>query len=123
MRPPQTHRSRTSGGVLWDFLTFERLITGPLVQLIYWAGLGVIALAGFFTIGASVGLALHNDGLAGWLLAIPAMVAGLFVVVVLMILWRAACEFHIAIFRISDDLRALRRREEAEAAPRGDRPA
>jgi hypothetical protein len=108
--------------VLWDFLTFERLITGPLVQLIYWAGLGVIALAGFFVIGASVGLALHNDGLAGWLLAIPALVAGLLIVAVLMILWRAACEFHIAIFRISDDLRALRRREDAAAALGVERP-
>jgi len=119
MRPPQTHRNRTSGGVLWEFLTFERLITGPLVQLIYWAGLGVIALGGFFAVGASVGLALHNDGLAGWLLAAP----GLLVVAVLMILWRAMCEFQIAIFRISDDLRALRRRQEAEALLNSDRSA
>ncbi|HSZ50876.1 MAG TPA: DUF4282 domain-containing protein [Caulobacteraceae bacterium] len=35
------------------------------------------------------------------------------------ILWRAFCEFYVAIFRISDDLAALRRAAEREAnAPR-----
>jgi hypothetical protein len=29
-------------------------------------------------------------------------------VVIMALLWRAICEFYVAIFRISDDLRALR---------------
>ena len=32
--------------ILWDLLTFERLMTNSVVHLIYWAGLGLIALAG-----------------------------------------------------------------------------
>lgn len=123
MRPAPPHRRHSSGGgLLRDLLTFDRLITGPLVVLIYWAGLGVVALFGFFAVGAAVGLALHNDGAAGWLLAIPALVAGLLVVAALMLMWRGICEFYVAIFRISDDLRALRRREEAQTVLRNDRP-
>jgi hypothetical protein len=123
MRPASTYRKKASkGGLLHELLTFERLITAPLVVLIYWAGLGVIALAGFFAVGAAVGLALHNDGPAGWLLAVPALVAGLLVVAAMVVGWRALCEFYVAVFRISDDLRALRRRDEAQDALRADRP-
>lgn len=123
MPPARTNRRNFSGGgLLWDLLTFDRLITGPLVVLIYWAGLGVVALIGFFAVGAAVGLALHSEGAAGWLLAVPALVAGLLVVAALMLMWRGICEFYVAIFRISDDLRALRRREEAQTVLRNDRP-
>ena len=88
MRPPQTSRTNApSRGLLWDLLTFDRLITGPVVHLIYWAGLGVIVLMAFGVIGTAIGLAL---------------------------LWRAVCEFYVAIFRISDDLRALRLSDEAD---------
>ena len=116
------HKSGAREGLLWDLLTFERLLGAPLVAPIYWAGLGVIALVGFGAIGAAVGLALRNDGLAGWLLAIPALVAGLLVVAALVLLWRATCEFYVAVCRISDDLRALRRRDEQQDALKNGRP-
>ncbi len=87
-------------------------------MLIYWAGLGVIALIGFSVVGAGVGLATRENGLSGWLLGAPLLVGGALVVVALTLLWRAICEFYIAIFRISDDLRALRRNDDALFAAR-----
>jgi hypothetical protein len=115
MRPAQTTRtSAPSRGLLWDLLTFDRLITGPVVHLIYWAGLGIIMLMAFGVIGTAIGLALREGNLAGVLLAIPALVAGLLVAAALSLLWRAVCEFYVAIFRISDDLRALRLADEAD---------
>ena len=120
MAPQPTLRSGApSRGLLWDLLTFDRLITGPVVHLIYWAGLGVIVLMGFGVVGTAIGLALREATLTGALLAIPALVAGLLIAVILALLWRAICEFYVAIFRISDDLRALRLSDEALRRPPG----
>lgn len=114
MRAPQTTRSRASTrGLLWDLLTFDRLITGPVIHLIYWAGLGVIVLFGFGVVGGAIGLAIREANLTGALLALPVMVAGLLIAAGLALLWRAICEFYVAIFRISDDLHALRLSDEA----------
>lgn len=113
---PVGGKRRTSGGLFWDLLTFDRLISGSIIHLIYWSGLGVIALMGFFVIGASAGLALHNDGLAGWLLAVPALIGGILAVLALGLIWRASCEFYVAVLRISDDLRALRANDDAVTA-------
>jgi hypothetical protein len=113
MRSP-THRRRSpDGGSIWDILTFDRLLTGPVIHLIYWAGLGIIALFGFFVLGASIGLALREESWLGLLLAVPIAVAGLLAVAALVLLWRGVCEFYVAVFRISDDLRALRRADDA----------
>ena len=113
MSPMAGKRRTSSGGMVWDLLTFDRLISGQIIHLVYWAGLGVIALMGFFFIGAAAGLALHNDGAAGWLLALPALVGGVLAVLALGLIWRASCEFYVAILRISDDLRALRSNDDA----------
>jgi hypothetical protein len=91
----------------WDLLTFERLLTGPVVHIIYWCGLGLIILFGFGVVGAAVGLTLRGEGIEK-LIGLPVLVAGALVVLGLALLWRAVCEFYVAIFRISDDLRALR---------------
>ncbi|HEX6860564.1 MAG TPA: DUF4282 domain-containing protein [Caulobacteraceae bacterium] len=104
----------TGEALLWDLLTFERLMTGPVVHLIYWAGLGVLALAAFSTVGAGIGVALREGSILGKLLAIPVMVAGLLVCGAGVLLWRSFCEFYVAIFRISDDLRAMREEVEAD---------
>ncbi len=113
MRPAPAQRRRQST-TLWDFLTFERMMTGPVIHLIYWAGLGMIAIVGFGVVGAGVGLGMRDEGVAGWLLAIGVLVAGLLMVGAFALIWRGACEFFVAIFRISDDLRALRRSDEAK---------
>ena len=108
-------KSRGLGAtVFWDLLTFDRLMTGPVIHLIYWAGLGVIALGAFSAIGAAVGVALREASIFGKLLALPVLVAGMLVCVAGILLWRSFCEFYVAIFRISDDLRAMREGVEAE---------
>jgi len=103
-------------GWLWGLLTFERMITGPVIHLIYWAGLGVIVVAAFGVVGASVGIAIREKSLETVLLAIPAAVAGLLIVLAGGLIWRGFCEFYVVIFRIGDDLAALRRVAEQEAA-------
>ncbi|HTK36648.1 MAG TPA: DUF4282 domain-containing protein [Caulobacteraceae bacterium] len=94
--------------LFWDLLTFDRLMTGPVIHLIYWCGLGLVCLFGFTVIGAAVGVAIRDGSLQGALLAIPVLVGGLLVIVALVLLWRGACEFFMAVFRIADDLAALR---------------
>lgn len=111
---PKSRKRGSGGGVLWDLLTFDRLISGPLIHLIYWAGLGVIVLGAFGAIGAAVGVVLSDEDIMGKLLALPVSVAGLLVCVALIMLWRSFCEFYVAIFRISEDLRALRQANDAE---------
>jgi hypothetical protein len=100
-----------------DLLTFDRLLTAPVIHIIYWCGLGLILLAGFAVIGAAAGLMLRGQGAAEKLIALPALVAGALLVVILALLWRALCEFYVAIFRISDDLRALREAGDAGHGP------
>jgi hypothetical protein len=94
--------------LIWDLLTFERLMTGPITHLIYWAGLGLIVLLGFGVVGASIGAAIRDGTIEGAMLAAPMLVGGLLVTAALLLLWRGMCEFYLAVFRIADDLRALR---------------
>jgi len=120
-RATQKRKASTAG--IGTFLTFDRMVAGQVILLIYWSGLGIIALIGFSVIGAGVGLAMREDGLSGWLLGGPLLVAGILVVIALTLLWRAVCEFYIAVFRISDDLRALRRNDDALFAARAEQRA
>jgi hypothetical protein len=93
--------------IFWDLLTFDRLLTGPMMHIVYWCGLAFISLIGFAGVGAAVGLSIRGEGLER-LVALPALVVGALVVLALALLWRLACEFFVAVFRISDDLHALR---------------
>ena len=112
MRAPKT-RSTTPRQMLWDLLTFDRRLAVPVIHLVYWAGLGLIALFAFSVVGASVGVALR-EGFTGILLAIPVLVAGFLVVGAMTLIWRSFCEFYVAVFRISDDLAALRAQAERD---------
>jgi hypothetical protein len=102
-------------GRVWSYLTFDRLITGQVIHLVYWAGLSVIVIAAFSVVGASIGVAVREGSWASILLAIPVLVVGLLVVGGVGLIWRAFCEFYVVIFRISDDLAALRKASEADA--------
>lgn len=116
-------RETTPGELFIDLLTFDRLMTGPVVHLIYWAGLALLVLGGFSVVGGAVGIALREEGVWGWLLALPMLVSGLLVLGAGVLLWRSFCEFYVAIFRISDDLRAMRKAAEAETAASAPAPA
>jgi hypothetical protein len=103
-------------GWVSDVLTFERMLTGPVIHLVYWCGLGVIVVAAFGVIGASVGIAIRERSWETVILAIPALIGGLLIVAAGGLIWRAFCEFFVVIFRIGDDLSALRRVAEQEQA-------
>lgn len=109
MRSSKVKPAKQSGGApLWDLLTFDRLLTGPVIHLIYWSGLGLIVLFGCTVVGAAVGVALRDGSLAGALLAIPVVVAGFLVLVAMVLIWRGFCELYVAVFRIAEDLREIR---------------
>jgi energy-converting hydrogenase Eha subunit E len=114
MRRPLNRPKGTGSGILWDLLTFEHLMTNQVIHIIYWAGLALIALGAFGTMGAAVGLVIRDPTLFGLLLAVPVIVGGFLVMGALVLLWRSFCEFYVAIFRISEDLAVLRADVEAE---------
>jgi energy-converting hydrogenase Eha subunit E len=118
--PRPLNRPQGPGAALiWDMLTFERLMTNTVVHLIYWAGLAIIAVGVFGFIGAAVGVALRDPFPWGLLMAVPVVVVGLLAMAALILLWRSFCEFYVAIFKISEDLSALREEMEAEKAKAG----
>ena len=99
--------------LVWDLLTFDRRLAVPVIHLVYWAGLGLIALFAFSIVGASAGVAMR-DLPEGLLLALPVLVAGFLVTGALTLIWRSFCEFYVAVFRISDDLAAIRAASERD---------
>ncbi len=111
-RPTSTAPKSTARSFIWDMLTFERLMTGPITHLIYWAGMAIIVIIGFGIAGGAIGLVIRDFSLGGVALAIPVVVVGLLVTVALVMIWRGMCEFYLAVFRIADDLRALRLAQE-----------
>ena len=112
-----TTRRSTSAELLWDLLTFDRLLTGPVIHLIYWAGLALIVLGGFATLGGAVGVAMREDAPMGVLLALPVLIGGLLFLAAGVLIWRSFCEFYVAIFRISEDLKAMRAAVERQGVP------
>jgi hypothetical protein len=123
MRRPLKRPQGIGSALLWDLLTFERLMTSQVIHLIYWAGLGLISIGAFGAIGAAVGVAIRDPFPFGILLAIPVIVGGLLVMAALVLLWRSFCEFYVAVFKISEDLTVLRADVEAERARLGKPPA
>ena len=113
MGPDRSGAGRRHGWI-WNLLTFERTLTGPVIHLVYWCGLGVIVVAAFAVVGASIGIAIRERSLETALLALPALIGGLLLVAAGGLLWRAFCEFYVIIFKIGDDLGALRRAAEEE---------
>ena len=113
MRRALNRQSGAGATVLWDLLTFEHLLTNQVIHVIYWAGLALIALGAFGTMGAAVGLVIRDPTLFGLLLAVPVVIGGLLVMAALILLWRSFCEFYVAIFKISEDLAVLRADVEA----------
>jgi hypothetical protein len=118
MRRPLKRPDGQAAGV-WDLLTFEHLMAGQVIHLIYWAGLAIIALGAFGTIGAAIGVAIRDPFPFGLLLAVPVLVGGVLVMGALILLWRAFCEFYVAVFKISEDLTVLRADVEADRARLG----
>ena len=119
MRRPLQRPDGAGGQFIWDLLTFERLMTGQVFHLVYWAGLGVIGIIAFGILGATIGVAIREGSIVGILLALVVFGVGLLGVAAIVLLWRSFCEFYVTVFKISEDLAVLRRDVEDE---RGRRP-
>src|ERR1700760_1253598 len=103
MRPIHKSTGRESvGSFLWDLLSFQRMLTGPVLHLVYWAGLGVIFIASCGMIAGSVTVAAREGGM-GILLGFASLIASLLAMAGLVLLWRMLCEFYVAGFRIRED--------------------
>ena len=74
-----------------DLLSFNRMITPVFIHVIYWIGIVAVMLAGF-------GVVAGGGGILKGLLA---MLVGVIVV-------RVGCEVLIVLFRINDNLAAIR---------------
>ena len=114
MRRPVDKPKGPGAALIWDLLTFDKLMTNTVVHLIYWAGLAIVAVGVFGFIGAAVGVAIRDPFPFGLLMAIPVAVVGLLVMAALLLIWRSFCEFYVAVFRISEDLSALRAEAESD---------
>ena len=54
MRAPKKNRLGSPRELFVDLLTFDRRLAVPVIHLVYWAGLGLIALIAFSFVGAFV---------------------------------------------------------------------
>lgn len=105
------------GEIYHSLLTFDRLVTRPVVHMVYWAGLGLFFLAACGVAGMAVGSAIHDSDPMGWLLAFGMTVVGWLLILVGVLVWRAACEFYMAVLSIAEDLRTLRQYQEKLEIP------
>lgn len=119
MRRPLERPKGPGAQFLWDLLSFERLMTSQVIHLVYWAGLGVIAIVAFGVLGATIGVAIREGTILGILLALAVLAVGLLGVGAAVLLWRSFCEFYVTVFKISEDLAVLRRDVEEERARQG----
>lgn len=103
---------------IWmDLLTFDRLVSKPIVHIVYWCGLGLLIIAACATLGVAVGSGLKDGTVMGWVLSLPLLIIGWLSILITILLWRACCEFFMAVMSIAEDLRVLRQYQEKLDAP------
>ena len=97
---------RTEGAdmdIVKQFLNFDKLMGQGLVKIVYYLGLIGIALGVLFGVLGGLGMLAVDFGL-GFSMLIGSLIGGVIGICFL----RFACELYIAIFRISDDISAIR---------------
>ncbi len=103
---------------IWhDMLTFDRLVTKPVVHIVYWAGLGLFTIFAFAVAGVMVGTAIKDGTPWGILLSFGLTVIGWLMILIGVLAWRSVCEFYLAVMSIADDLRHLRQYQEKLEMP------
>lgn len=105
--------------VFLNLLTFDRMVTRPIVHIVYWIGLGLLVIGAFAVAGTAIGEGI-KEGVQGWLLATGFLIVGWLMVLIGVLLWRSMCEFYMAVLSIAEDLRYLRQFQEklpVEPAP------
>lgn len=103
-----------------SILTFDRLATRPIVHIIYWLGLALMTLMAFAVAGIAFSTAIREAMPWGILLAIGVLAIGWLSVLIGVLIWRAFCEFFMAVLSIAEDLHAIREYQERylnETAP------
>jgi hypothetical protein len=105
------------GEIYHSLLTFDRLVTKPIVHIVYWAGLCLFFLGACGVAGMAVGQALQDGNPMAWLLAFGLTVVGWLLILIGVLIWRSACEFYMAVLSIAEDLRTLRQYQEKLEMP------
>ncbi|MEW6212472.1 MAG: DUF4282 domain-containing protein [Acidobacteriota bacterium] len=90
--PPSFQQSGSSFG---DFLTFRKMITPIIIQIIFWIGVALVVILGFLTIAAGAS-AFRDGGLV--------ILIGLLYIVLGPIIVRVYCELIIVAFRMNESL-------------------
>jgi Domain of unknown function (DUF4282) len=98
--------------VVSQFLSFDKLMGQSLVKIVYFLGIICIALGVLFGVLGAFGMMAIDFG-SGLGMLIGAPLAGIIGICFL----RFACELYIAIFRIADDISAIRGGGGMTAAP------
>ena len=88
---------------MWDFLTFRKMLTPIVIQILFWLGVVACILGGIGAILAGVARIDRTPELIG--IGILAVVFGPLVM-------RIYCEWLIVLFRINDTLTDIRRNTE-----------
>lgn len=103
--PPAPATAARRGPTLADLLSFRYMITGPIMQVLFWVGTALCVVAGIVAIvGALSQDARRYDSPPAWL----GVVAGLLLIVLGPVVVRIHCELLIVMFRIYDTLVEMR---------------
>lgn len=98
-------------GWVGRFISFEKLIAGPLIKVLYWIGIvGIIIYSIVFLfgmIGSGVGM-MDYRGSQGMMMILGGLIGAPIMFVVMILYWRFLCEIMIIIFRIYDRLGEVR---------------
>lgn len=107
VRPDPAPPTEPAGAqnLLSRFWTFDTLLGGSIITILYYLGLAGIALYVLFGIVAALGMGQYSagGGLAGLILVLVFGVIGV-------VFWRVTCELWLIIFRIYDRLGEIRDR-------------
>jgi hypothetical protein len=95
------------GNEIMEFLTFERFLAMPLMKIIYIVGVIVLTIGGltFLVIGITTPAVSPYIQQVNTLLTFGGLIMASFGNLV----WRLACEFVVAIFRINENIAKLQK--------------
>lgn len=85
-----------------DFLTFDRLIAGEIVRILYWLGLVIIVLFVFGSVAGSIDMMGRN----AWL-GLAQLVFALGGGALMLIFWRVVCEMYLVFVSMNERLKEI----------------
>lgn len=109
---------------IWrSLISLEKLTTRPIIHILYWLGLAIFVIAACGVLGISIGTAINETLPWGIFLALPVLIIGWFSIMIGILIWRAFCEFFMAVLNIAEDLRYIRQYQERYDAENTEEPA